>query len=109
MAASNHYLIFAIVLMSIVTMALRMLPFAIFSRIETPPTVQYLGHVLPYVLMPMLVIYCLKDVDVMAEPHGLPELLAVLLIIALQLYKKNTLVSIFVGTVFYMYLVQSVF
>ena len=92
-----------------VTVALRFLPFLIFNGRNTPNVVQYLGKVLPYAIMGMLVVYCLKDVNITAGSHGLPELIAGILVVALHLWKRNTLLSIAGGTVAYMLLVQLVF
>ena len=97
-----------IAVMAIVTMLLRFLPFIIFTK-NTPEYISYLGKVLPAALIGMLVIYCLKDVSVVAAPHGLPELIAALAVVGLQVWKRNSLLSIFAGTVVYMLLVQLVF
>ena len=93
--------------MAVVTMLTRFLPFIVL-RGETPPYVAYLGRVLPAAIMGMLVVYCLRDVDVVAAPHGLPELVAVVCVVALQAWRRNALVSILAGTVTYMALVQLV-
>lgn len=69
----------------------------------------YLGRTLPFATMGLLVVYCLKGVQITAAPHGLPELLAVIVIACLHRLKGNSLLSIGVGTVFYMLLVQVVF
>ena len=97
-----------IAVMAIVTMLLRFLPFIIFTK-TTPEYISYLGRVLPAALIGMLVIYCLKDVSVVAAPHGLPELIAALAVVGLQVWKRNSLLSILAGTVVYMLLVQLVF
>ena len=76
---------------------------------RTPPYVVYLGKVLPAALIGMLVIDCLKDVQVMSAPHGLPELIAGAGVVLLQAWKRNSLLSILAGTVFYMVLIQAVF
>ena len=68
-----------------------------------------LGRVLPAALIGMLVIYCLKDVSVLTAPHGLPELIAALSVVGLQIWKRNSLISILTGTVVYMLLMQLVF
>lgn len=95
---------------ALVTMATRFLPFLIFGKgRKTPDIVVYLGKVLPYAIMGMLVVYCLKDVSFLTYPHGIPELLGCLLVAVLHLWKRNTLLSIGAGTVFYMLLVQLVF
>lgn len=92
------------------TMATRFLPFIIFSdKKPTPKYVQYLGKVLPAAIFGMLVIYCLKDIDVMSGSHGLPELIAIILTGAIHLWKKQMLLSIAAGTICYMLLVQFVF
>lgn len=93
-----------------VTMLLRFLPFVIFGGgKKTPGYITYLSSVLPYAIMGMLVIYCLRNVSLVTAPHGLPELLASAVVVGLHLWKKNTLLSIAVGTVVYMFLVQIVF
>ena len=97
-----------IAIMAIVTMLLRFLPFIIFTK-NTPEYISYLGKVLPAALIGMLVIYCLKDVSVVDAPHGLPELIAALAVVGLQVWKRISLLSILAGTVVYMLLVQLVF
>ena len=95
---------------SAVTIFLRFLPFAIFSGSrKTPAYVTYLGKVLPYAIMGMLVVFCLKGVSLTVAPHGIPEAIACVLVILLHVWKRNTLISILGGTVCYMVLVQLVF
>lgn len=92
------------------TVLTRFLPFIVFpAGKETPRFVDYLGKTLPFATMGLLVVYCLKGVQITAAPHGLPELLAVAAIVLLHRWKGNSLLSIGVGTVFYMFLVQVVF
>lgn len=92
------------------TMLTRYVPFLIFSsKRPTPGFIQYLGKALPSAIFGMLVIYCLKNVNVLGKSHGLPELIAILVTIALHLWKKQMLLSIAGGTVCYMLLVQLVF
>lgn len=97
-----------IAIMAIVTMALRFLPFLIFRR-QTPKYISYLGKVLPPAIIGMLVIYCLKDVSPAARPFGIPELIAVISVAGMQVWKRNSLVSILSGTLLYMFLIQAVF
>ena len=102
--------VWIIVVAALVTAATRFLPFLIFGNgKKTPDIIVYLGKVLPYAIMGMLVVYCFKDVDFLAKPHGIPELLGCVAVAALHLWKRNTLLSIGAGTVFYMLLVQLVF
>lgn len=92
------------------TMTTRFLPFLIFSeKRPTPRYIQYLGKALPAAIFGMLVVYCLRSVDVLAGSHGLPELIAIALTVALHLWKRQMLLSIAGGTVCYMLLVQLVF
>ncbi|MGN0658796.1 MAG: branched-chain amino acid transporter permease [Emergencia sp.] len=95
---------------AVITFLLRVLPFAVFGgEKETPPFITYLGGVLPYAIMGMLVIFCLKNVSLISAPFGLPELISCLLVVLLHLWKRNTLLSIGGGTVCYMVLIQTVF
>ena len=104
------YNIAMIAVMALVIMATRFLPFLIFNEHrKTPEIILYLGKVLPCAIMGMLVVYCLKDVSVLTAPYGLPELLGIAVVAGLHLWKRKSLLSIGVGTVFYMVLVQVVF
>lgn len=92
------------------TMATRFLPFLLFpANKKTPPLVLFLGRLLPPAVMGMLVVYSLKDVQLLSGTHGLPEALALALLVVLQLTLRNALVTIGVSTVFYMLLVQKIF
>ena len=84
------------------TMATRFLPFIIFPEGKNPPEyVKYLGTVLPYAAIGLLVIYCLKDVPG-SRNYGIPEAIAIVFIILIHKWKKSTLLSIGSGTVLYM-------
>ena len=86
------------------------LPFLIFNgKRKTPEIVAYLGKVLPYSIMGMLVIYCFKSISVTAAPYGLPEIIAGASVVMLHRWKRNTLLSIVIGTIVYMVLIQFVF
>ena len=105
----NLHAILAIVIMAGISFLLRALPFLIFSKGKTPPFIAYLGKYLPYAIIGMLVVYCLKDVRPLAYPYGLPELIAIAIVALLHVWKRNTLLSIVSGVVAYMLLVQLVF
>ena len=94
--------------MAVVTALIRFLPFLLFSK-NTPKPVLYLGKVLPYAIIAMLVVYCLKDVKIFSGSHGIPELISVVLVAFLHKWKRNTLLSILSGTICYMLLIQFVF
>ena len=99
-----------IAVMALVTAGLRFLPFWIFGENrKTPPLITYLGRVLPYAIMGMLVVYCLKGVSLTSAPYGIPEAIGCIAVAALHVWKRTTLLSIGGGTVIYMLLVQFVF
>ena len=88
----------------------RRLPFIAFSgKKETPKFVQYLGRVLPPALMGLIVVYCFKNVPILTGSHGLPELIASVVVILTYEWKENLLLSVGGGTLVYMLLVQFVF
>lgn len=92
------------------TMITRFLPFLIFpAGKETPKYIQYVGKVLPAAVFGLLVVYCLRSVDLFSGSHGLPEAISIALVIALHVWKRQMLLSIAGGTVCYMLLVQLVF
>ena len=101
--------IITIVAVVLGTMATRFLPFLIFPEGKNPPdVVRYLGTVLPYAVISLLVIYCLKGVPE-SGIHGIPEAISIVFIVFLHKWKRNTLLSIAGGTILYMALVQLVF
>lgn len=102
--------IITIVLCVLGTMATRFLPFIVFSGNKpTPKFISYLGKALPAAIFGMLVVYCLKNVNLLAFSFGIPELIAIVFVVALHLWKRQMLLSIAGGTVLYMLLVQLVF
>ena len=107
MINTSHSLIL-IATMAGITMMLRFMPFILFSQ-KTPKPILYLGEVLPFSIVAMLVIYCLKDINFLGASHGIPELISVVLVALLHKWKHNTLLSILSGTICYMLLVQVVF
>ena len=96
--------------MGLAVLATRIVPVLIFGRGEkVPEFILYLGRVVPYTAMGLLIVYCLRDVPVLEAPHGLPELIALAAVTASYLWKRNTILSVVIGTALYMFLVQSVF
>lgn len=106
----DAYALATVAVAAVITAALRFIPFLIFGKgKQTPALVTYLGKVLPYAIMGMLVVYCMKDVHVTASPYGIPELLGCLIVAGLHIWKRNTLLSIAIGTVSYMLMIQFLF
>lgn len=103
--------IITIAICAVSTMITRFLPFAVFQskKRETPKFIEYLGKALPAAVFAMLVVYCLRNVEILSGTHGLPELIAIVVVVLLHLWKKQMLLSIAGGTICYMLLVQFVF
>ena len=102
--------IIIIAVMGGVTLATRVLPVLVFGRSETiPEFILYLGKVIPYTAMGLLIVYCLRDVSVLHGSHGLPELIAMAAVTGSYLWKRNAILSVIIGTVLYMFLLQVVF
>lgn len=101
--------IITIAICALGTMATRFLPFLIFrANKPTPKYIQYLGKALPAAIFGMLVVYCLKNVDLLSDSYGLPELISIAVVVSLHLWKRQMMLSIAAGTVCYMLLVQFV-
>lgn len=105
MSVSHTLLI--ILVMTLVTVFTRALPFLLFDHGDRPPQwVRYLGNVLPPAIMALLVVYCLRGVELTAMRQSLPALVCVAVAALLHLWKGNTLVSIFGATALYMALIR---
>lgn len=97
-------------LIAAITIGLRALPFLIFPEGRSiPKLVTRLSNALPCAVMGMLVVYCLRNVNLLRSPFGLPELLAVGITVVCHIWKRNTLLSILTGTVSYILLIQVAF
>ena len=102
--------IMTVAVVALGTMLTRFLPFLIFPAGKpTPKFIQYLGKYLPPAVFGLLIVYCLKNVQLLSAPYGLPEAIAIAVVVVLHLWKRQMLLSIAGGTVCYMLLVQLVF
>ena len=107
---SNTQLILMIAVAGACTFATRLFPFALFGgKKEVPKFIKYLGNVLPVAILGILIIYCLRDFEKGSINYILPQIIAVALTAGIHLWKKNTLLSIAVGTIGYMLLIHFVF
>ena len=107
---SFHQTAAAIGVMAVVTFLTRALPFLLFDRGGNPPrVVLYLGKYLPAGVIAMLIVYCLKSVRFSQAGQWLPAVLACAAVVGLHLWRRNNMLSIMGGTIFYMILVQVVF
>jgi len=110
MPLTDLQIILIVLAITLGAMASRFTPFLLFPESKQPPeVVSYLGRVLPPAMMGLLVVYCLKGVSISISPYGLPEMIAIGVIVLLHSWRKNVLLSIAGGTIVYMLLVQSVF
>lgn len=101
--------IFTVACMGVAVMITRFLPFALFQGRKTPKYVQYLGTVLPAAVFGLLVVYCLKNVDITDGYHGIPELIGIIVTVVLHVWRRQMMLSIAGGTIVYMILVQTIF
>ena len=109
MENSKHAMLIILV-MGLMTLATRIIPVMIFGRGKRiPDYIMYLGKVVPYTAMGLLIVYCLKDVSVFEAPHALPEIIALSIVIGTYLWRRNTIFSVVVGTAMYMVMVQGIF
>lgn len=101
--SANAHSIIIVLIVSVVTMSLRFLPFLVFGRKQkTPEFIEYLGKVLPAAIMGMLVVYCLKDVEINNYMSIIPTILGVGTVVLVQVISKKSLLSITTGTIVYM-------
>lgn len=95
-----------IAVIALATFATRALPFLFFGSREPPTTLAVIEKNLPPMILLLLVIYCLKDVQWLTAPYGIPELFTICVVTGLHFWKRNAMLSIFTGTALYMVLVQ---
>lgn len=105
---NDKYISMMIAVMAIVTIVLRFLPFVLFDHGEQlPEWISYLGKVLPPAIMSMLLVYCLRNINLVEGNHGFPEVICVGIAMLIHNWKRNTLLSIGVSTLLYMIIIQS--
>lgn len=105
MMSDTHALIL-IGVIAVVTALLRFIPFLLFQGRKTPEFIEYLGKLLPYSIMGMLVVYCMKDINFESAAGYLPCLAGAAATIAVHVWKRNSIYSILAGTVVYMILIR---
>lgn len=111
MRAGFLYSVSIITAVAVTSYFLRAFPFLVLNKKNkaVEKYTMYLGKVLPPAVIGILIIFCLKDTSIVNSPYGIPEMLAVAVVVLLHVWKRNSLISILGGTVFYMYLVQKIF
>jgi len=103
---TNYEIYIAIAIMALVNIFTRVFPFLFFRKNELPAYIVFIEKFFPAIIMTILIVYSVKDVDFSIFPYGLKEVGAIAFTAILHLILKNYLISIFVGTIFYMFLVQ---
>lgn len=103
----NNEIFIAIIIMSLVVLATRALPFICFRKRKPPPYLVFAEKYIPAMVVLLLVLYSLMGTSFIAYPYGLPEVICIAIVAALHYWKENTLFSIGAGTGIYMLIVQS--
>lgn len=99
-----------VIIISLGLILTRFIIFWLFPPTKKPPVfVEYLGKVLPAAAIALILVYSLKDTQILSFPHGLPEAISVLVVVFIHKWRRNTLLSVFAGTIIYMLLIQFVF
>lgn len=108
MAETNIWMIVAVI--ALITACLRFLPFLIWNgKKKVPSLIEKFGRLLPYAIMGMLVVYCLKNVNLKSVSGFVPELVSCIVVAFSYIWRRNTLMSIVLGTACYMFFVQQIF
>lgn len=108
MSFNQQLITFAVIVSA--TVIMRFVPFILFpDKKPTPRFIHYLGAVLPAAVFGLLMIYALKNVELLSGSHGIPELIGIVVTAAVHLWKRQMLLSISAGTICYMLLVQFLF
>jgi branched-subunit amino acid transport protein AzlD len=103
---TNTQAIILIGMASLATILNRSLPFILLNKHRNNKYIVYLGKVLPYSIIGLLMIYSIKDISVMAMPFGLPEIIAIILTGFIHRLFRNNLISIGLGTAIYLIIVN---
>lgn len=93
-----------IILTSLLLFFYRGAPFLIFSKREPPKALKFVEKCIPPLIIATLIVYCLKDIDYAARPWGAPNFIAIAATVLLHLWKRNSMISIFGGTILFMFL-----
>ena len=104
MNLSLHAALLATLVSALVIFATRLFPFALFSKGEPPRILRFIEKYIPPMIMAILLVYCFKDVDFASRPFGLPQIIALAVTVATYLWKSNSMISIFGGTIVFMVL-----
>lgn len=105
------FIIAAVFMCALMIFSERAFPFVLFSKKNPPKLIRIIQKFIPTMVIACLLVYCLKDIS-FTDENGLylkgfvPSFSALFVTLGLQLWKKNTLLSILSGTVLYMALLR---
>ena len=103
----NMHALWIVLICAGVTLALRALPFMFFGgKGGVPRVIASLGQMHPAAIMAALVVYCMKGVPFGPFADGAKQIVAAVCVVALHLWRRNTLLSIAGGTAVYMILIR---
>lgn len=102
--SSTNVVALTIILTAVILAFYRAFPFLVFSKREVPAALKFIEKSLPPLIIAVLLVYCFKDLDFAARPFGAPNFIALAVVVFLHLWKKNSMVSIFGGTILFMVL-----
>ena len=95
----------------LVTILERAFPFILFSRKNPPKIINFIEKYIPPMVMAALLFYCIKDISFVSNGTTdlkgfLPYTIGIGATVALHIWKRNSLISIFGGTGIYMILIR---
>ena len=100
----DTYAIIILITCALVTFLLRASSFLLFKNKEMPKALKYLGYTLPLVMMPMLVVYGVSNVEWVQFNQAFPAICGIIFTALVHCWKKNTILSLVIGTAIYMLL-----
>ena len=98
--------VFVSLLIGLIVFCERLFPFAVFSKRKPGKLIHIFERYIPPVVMIGLLIYSLRDVRFACSTQWVPQISAIIFTIITYIWKKNSLVSIFGGTIIYMILIR---
>ena len=105
--SETMFTLVSMAIIALTTWSCRAIPFVLLGgKKEINPMIKYLGNVLPAAIMIILVLYCARGLDFSAYPFAAPEIIGVIVAAGVQYKKGNTILSIIIGMIVYMVLMN---
>jgi branched-subunit amino acid transport protein AzlD len=103
---SNTQAIILIALATLATILNRSFAFIFLNKHRANKYIIYLGTVLPFTIIGLLLVYTIRRINFMIDPYGLPEVIAIIVTAVIHKIGRNNLVSIGLGTLVYLMIVN---